>query len=69
MEQPANGYKNFLKKREKTLRLSNAETSKIQDNKPQLDSQAKTGQDNRNDLQQSRLPQRSRQFCCKGLYT
>ena len=41
MEQPASGYKNFLKKREKTLRLSNAETSKNQDRKSQTDSQAK----------------------------
>ena len=33
MEQPANGYKNFLKNKEKTLRLSNAEASKKQDKK------------------------------------
>ena len=36
-----NGYKNFLKNKEKTLRLSNAEVSKSQDKKPQTDSQAK----------------------------
>ena len=41
VEQPANGYKNFLKSKEKTLRLSNAEVSKSQDKKPQTDSQAK----------------------------
>ena len=41
VEQPANGYKNFLKRKEKTLRLSNAEVSKSQDKKPQTDSQAK----------------------------
>ena len=31
VEQPANGYKFFLKSKEKTLRLSNTEVSKIQD--------------------------------------
>ena len=41
VEQPANGYKIFLKSKEKTLRLSNAEVSKNQDRKPQTDSQAK----------------------------
>ena len=41
VEQPANGYKNILKNKEKTLRLSNAEVSKSQDKKPQTDSQAK----------------------------
>jgi len=41
VEQPANGYKNFLKSKEKTLRLSNAEVSKSQDKIPQTDSQAK----------------------------
>ena len=39
--QPANGYKIFLKSKEKTLRLSNTEVNKIQDNKPQVDSQEK----------------------------
>ena len=41
VEQPANGYKIFLKNREKTLILSNAEASKNQDRKSQTDSQAK----------------------------
>ena len=41
VEQPANGYKFFLKNKEKTLRLSNAEASKNQDIKSQTDSQAK----------------------------
>ena len=40
VEQPMNGYKNFLKRKEKTLRLSNAEVNKIQDNKPQAGLQA-----------------------------
>ena len=31
VEQPMNGYKNFLKNREKTLRLSSTEASKKQD--------------------------------------
>ena len=37
--QPTNGYKNFLERKEKTLRLSNTEVNKIQDNKPQADLQ------------------------------
>ena len=41
VEQPTNGYKNFLKKKENILRLSNAEASKNQDRKSQTDSQAK----------------------------
>ena len=40
VEQPANGYKNFLKRKEKTLILSNAEVSKSEDKKPQTNSQA-----------------------------
>ena len=40
VEQPTNGYKIFLKSKEKTLRLSNTEVNKVQDNKPQADSQA-----------------------------
>ena len=39
--QPANGYKIFLKRKEKTLILSNTGVSKSQDKKPQSDSQAK----------------------------
>ena len=35
------GIKIFLKAKKKTLRLSNTEVNKIQDNKPQADSQAK----------------------------
>ena len=35
------GIKIFLKANKKTLRLSNTEVNKIQDNKPQADSQAK----------------------------
>ena len=41
VRQPANGYKFFLKSKEKTLRLSNTEVNKIEDKKPQSDSQSK----------------------------
>ena len=64
-----NGYEIFLKNKKKPKRLSNTESSKNQDEKSQIDFQAKTGQGDRNDLQQSRLPQQSRQFYCKGIYT
>ena len=66
VEQPVNGYKKFLKSREKTLRPSNAEASKKQDKKSQTDYQANTGQEDRNDLQQTRHPQRNHQFYYTG---
>ena len=52
--QLANGYKFFLKNQ----RLSNAEANKNQDKRSHTNLQANTGQGDRNNLQQSRLPSR-----------
>ena len=55
-EQLANGYKFFLKHKEKSKRLSNTKASKNQDKISHTDFQAKTGQGDRKNLHQSRLP-------------